>query len=131
MKLDRRNFILGVAAIAAAGPVIAQAVAAPAPLGTIAVELEEYTSGNLLAAFLIDGAIEGPMQECNGYFAQQGHEVKFMLDRELHFPATRSGIARVRFISKSDPRMWGEMDVNAVSGCVVNITPATLHASPP
>lgn len=129
--MNRRNFILGVAAVAAAGPAIAQAVAAPAPLGTVAVELEEYTSTNLLAAFLIDGEIDGPMQECHGHFEATGNEINLMLDRELHFPATRSGVARVRFISKYDPRMWGEMDVNAVSGCVVNITPATMHASLP
>ena len=128
-NLDRRSFMLGIAAIAAVGPAIVEAVAAPVPLGTVAMELEEYTSANLLAAFLLDGEPDGPMQECNGHLVVTGNECNLVLDRELRLPPPdpHSGVARVRFINKIEPRIWGEFDVNAMSGCVVNIKPAILH----
>lgn len=112
MHIDRRSFMIGVAAVAAVGPAIAKTAMAPAPL-----------EGNCLAALFINGKQSGLAIPCNVHFETIGENIMLRIDRALDFECERTGTSQVRFSNIKNPDIWAQLDVSApiTSGCTVRV----------
>lgn len=115
MHIDRRNFMIGVAAVSAVGPTIAKAAVRPTSVG--------YVEGDWLAALFISGKQSGPELMCNLHATARGENIWLQLDRALDFHCDRSGIGTIRFSNAKAPDLWCQMKVDApiTLGCDVRV----------
>lgn len=114
--VDRRSFMIGVAAVAAVGPTIAKAAQAPAPMLS-------FNEGDCLAALFIDGKQSGAPLACNLHATARGENILMQLDRTLDFHCDHSGTGMIRFSNAKDPDLWCQMNVDApiTHGCDVRV----------
>ncbi len=116
MNIDRRSFMIGIAAVTAVSPAIVEAAIQPYASGG-------YIDGNALATLWINGERSGAALACNVFAETEGQHVIWRLDRALDFACEHNGTGVVRFTSKWDTRMWCQVPIDTpiTVGCNVRV----------
>lgn len=117
ITISRRNFIVGVATVAAVGPTIARAA-----------EIEFPLESNACAELFINGQQSGPTLPCRLTAVARGGDIFFDLDRVLEFPCLQSGSGYVLFANPERNKIickLARLDAYCATGCTVMVRPLT------